>query len=153
MPESAAKIWAQLGMTTPLDHIRLRSLEWGQIPAGRRSAKLRGVFPRIELKEAVEKMRAAGRGGHGGTGKTARQASGCRRAADRVLRRRRRKDRDRRFRQGRSARGPGAVRRAGEGRRQAAASEGGYRRAGAAHHRRGHRACLYSRNSWWGAKW
>ncbi|MGI8992269.1 MAG: methionine--tRNA ligase [Bryobacteraceae bacterium] len=58
LPESVAKIWSQLGMKTPLDSIRLNSFEWGQLPAGQRIGVIEGVFPRIDLKDAVDKMRA-----------------------------------------------------------------------------------------------
>jgi methionyl-tRNA synthetase len=57
LPESTAKIWAQLGMTSPLEDVRYESLDWGQIPAGQKIGEISGVFPRIELKEAVDKMR------------------------------------------------------------------------------------------------
>ena len=31
LPESAAKIWAQLGFTTPLDHVKTADLHWGHL--------------------------------------------------------------------------------------------------------------------------
>ena len=37
IPESAAKIWAQLGFRTPLDAIRTADLDWGKLAPGRRS--------------------------------------------------------------------------------------------------------------------
>ncbi len=58
LPESAAKIWKQLGMATLLETVQLDSVEWGQIPEGQKIGEIAAVFPRIELKEAVEKMRA-----------------------------------------------------------------------------------------------
>jgi methionyl-tRNA synthetase len=58
LPESTAKIWEQLGMTTPIDSLRLAALVWGQLPADQKIGQIAGVFPRIELKEAVDKMRA-----------------------------------------------------------------------------------------------
>ena len=57
MPESAEKIWAQLGMTTRLEDVRFDSLAWGQIPEGQKIGEITPVFPRIELKEAVDRMR------------------------------------------------------------------------------------------------
>jgi len=57
MPESTAKIWSQLGMAEPLDSVRLDALTWGQLQAGQRIGEVAGVFPRIEVKEAVDKMR------------------------------------------------------------------------------------------------
>jgi methionyl-tRNA synthetase len=56
LPQSAPKIWAQLGMAGSLDDVRFDSLEWGQLPTGQTIGEIVGVFPRIELKEAVAKM-------------------------------------------------------------------------------------------------
>jgi methionyl-tRNA synthetase len=58
LPDSTAKIWEQLGMTTSLESLRLDSLAWGQLSAGQKIGQIEGVFPRIDLKEAVDKMRA-----------------------------------------------------------------------------------------------
>jgi methionyl-tRNA synthetase len=57
LPESCAKIWSQLGMTEPLDSVRLDSLAWGQLPAGQKIGQIAAVFPRIDAKPAIEKMR------------------------------------------------------------------------------------------------
>jgi methionyl-tRNA synthetase len=57
LPESAAKIWTQLGMTEPLESIRLDSLAWGQLRAGQKIGEISAVFPRIEAQPAIEKMR------------------------------------------------------------------------------------------------
>jgi methionyl-tRNA synthetase len=56
LPESAPKIWAQLGMPQPLDSVRLDALDWGQLPSGQKIGEVSGVFPRIEAKEATAKM-------------------------------------------------------------------------------------------------
>jgi methionyl-tRNA synthetase len=58
LPQSAPKIWAQLGMTEPIESVRFDTLAWGGLPAGQRIGEVAGVFPRIELKEAVANMRA-----------------------------------------------------------------------------------------------
>jgi methionyl-tRNA synthetase len=58
MPESTEKIWSQLGMTAKLEDVQLASLAWGQLPAGQKIGEISGVFPRIELKDAIEKMKA-----------------------------------------------------------------------------------------------
>ncbi len=58
LPESTAKIWNQLGMTSNLEDVLLDTVDWGQIPEGQKIGEIAAVFPRIELKEAVEKMRA-----------------------------------------------------------------------------------------------
>jgi methionyl-tRNA synthetase len=56
MPESTCKIWAQLGMTTPLDDISIADLHWGKLPAGQTVGKVSGVFPRLDAKPAIDKM-------------------------------------------------------------------------------------------------
>ena len=56
LPQSAPKIWAQLGMTEPLEAARLDTLAWGQLPPGQRIGEIAALFPRIELKDAVAKM-------------------------------------------------------------------------------------------------
>jgi len=57
LPESTARIWAQLGMTASLDDARISNLEWGGTLAGQKIGEIAGVFPRIDLKEAVAKLR------------------------------------------------------------------------------------------------
>jgi methionyl-tRNA synthetase len=58
MPDSTAKIWSQLGMPEPLESVRLDALTWGQLQPGQKIGEIAPVFPRLELKESVEKMRA-----------------------------------------------------------------------------------------------
>jgi methionyl-tRNA synthetase len=58
LPESTRKIWAQLGMPQPLDALRFETLAWGGLETGQRIGEVAAVFPRIELKDAVAKMRA-----------------------------------------------------------------------------------------------
>ncbi len=138
-----AKIWAQLGMTEPLESVRFDTLRWGGLPAGQKIGEVAGVFPRIEAKEAIEKMRELEEQATAAQavllGKTRRPPS-----AGGGLR----QNPHRRFRQGGSARRPGAHRRARERLRQADAHEGRYRRAAAAHHRGRHRRGLHARPSW-----
>ena len=57
IPESAAKIWAQLGFRTPLDAIRTADLDWGKLAAGQEIEPASGVFPRADVKTMIEKMR------------------------------------------------------------------------------------------------
>jgi methionyl-tRNA synthetase len=57
LPESTAKIWAQLGMAEPLASVQLDSLAWGQLPPGQKIGEVAAVFPRIEAKEAIAKMK------------------------------------------------------------------------------------------------
>ncbi|HEV2690863.1 MAG TPA: methionine--tRNA ligase [Bryobacteraceae bacterium] len=56
MPESARKIWAQLGMTSPIEKLSTADLEWGKLPAGQAAGKVSGVFPRLDAKTSIEKM-------------------------------------------------------------------------------------------------
>jgi methionyl-tRNA synthetase len=57
IPESAAKIWAQLGFRSPLDTIRGADLHWGHLKAGQKLGEASGVFPRADAKVVIEKMR------------------------------------------------------------------------------------------------
>ncbi len=56
IPQSAAKIWAQLGMPTKLDDIRLPDLHWGHLAAGQHLGAVAGLFPRADLKTSIDKM-------------------------------------------------------------------------------------------------
>jgi methionyl-tRNA synthetase len=58
LPQSAPKIWAQLGMPESIDAVRFETLEWGTLQPGQKIGEIVGVFPRIDLKEAVASMRA-----------------------------------------------------------------------------------------------
>jgi methionyl-tRNA synthetase len=58
MPELTPKIWKQLGMSGPLDAVRLDSLQWGGLPTGQPIGEIAAVFPRLEAKDVIEKMRA-----------------------------------------------------------------------------------------------
>ena len=57
LPQSAAKIWAQLGIAEPLESIQFESLDWGGLKSGHKISEISPVFPRIELKDAVARMR------------------------------------------------------------------------------------------------
>jgi methionyl-tRNA synthetase len=59
LPQSTPKIWAQLGMTEPLESVRLDTLAWGQLPAGQKIGEDLGVFPRIEPKRPSRKCRSS----------------------------------------------------------------------------------------------
>jgi methionyl-tRNA synthetase len=58
LPESTANIWAQMGMTQPIESLEIAKLGWGQLPAGQKIGMIAPVFPRIEAKSAIERMRA-----------------------------------------------------------------------------------------------
>jgi methionyl-tRNA synthetase len=57
LPESAQKIWAQLGMTESIESVRFSHFLWGQLPHGQKIGEVAPVFPRIEAKEAIARMR------------------------------------------------------------------------------------------------
>jgi methionyl-tRNA synthetase len=57
IPDSAAKIWAQLGFTTPVTDVRTRDLHWGKLAAGQPLGAVSAVFPRADAKLSIEKMR------------------------------------------------------------------------------------------------
>ncbi|MDP9114119.1 MAG: methionine--tRNA ligase [Acidobacteriota bacterium] len=56
LPESAAKIWAQLGFTTPLDLVKTVDLHWGRLPGKQALGAVATVFPRADVKPAIDKM-------------------------------------------------------------------------------------------------
>ena len=58
LPQSAPKIWAQLGMKEPIESVRFETLAWGGLPVGQTVGEVSPVFPRIEAKPAIESMRA-----------------------------------------------------------------------------------------------
>ena len=58
LPQSAPKIWAQLGMPESIESVRFETLEWGTLEPGQKIGEIAAVFPRIDLKEAVASMRA-----------------------------------------------------------------------------------------------
>jgi methionyl-tRNA synthetase len=58
MPVSTEKIWKQLGMPEPLASTRIDALAWGQLKPGQQIGEVAPVFPRIDAKDAIEKMRA-----------------------------------------------------------------------------------------------
>jgi len=57
LPQSTPKVWAQLGMKDPIESVRLSNLKWGQLSAGQKIGEVVAVFPRLEPKPAIDKMR------------------------------------------------------------------------------------------------
>jgi methionyl-tRNA synthetase len=57
IPESAAKIWSQLGCKHSTDAVRTAELNWGHCRAGQALGSVIGVFPRADAKASIEKMR------------------------------------------------------------------------------------------------
>jgi methionyl-tRNA synthetase len=58
LPESTANIWAQLGITQSLEDLEIAKLAWGQLMPGQKIGMIAPVFPRIEAKSAIDRMRA-----------------------------------------------------------------------------------------------
>ena len=56
LPEITEKIWAQLGMRAKLIDQRLDTLDWGGLPAGQAVGEAAQIFPRLDLKETVDRM-------------------------------------------------------------------------------------------------
>jgi len=57
IPNSASKIWEQLGYTEPISGVRTKDLHWGRLPAGQLLGTVSAVFPRADAKLSIEKMR------------------------------------------------------------------------------------------------
>jgi methionyl-tRNA synthetase len=57
LPQSAPKIWAQLGMPEPVETVLYAALAWGGLQPGQRIGEVSGVFPRLEAKLAIAQMR------------------------------------------------------------------------------------------------
>jgi methionyl-tRNA synthetase len=58
LPESANKIWHQLGMPEPIESVRFETLESGRLQPGQKIGEIVAVFPRKEEEDEVRKMRA-----------------------------------------------------------------------------------------------
>jgi methionyl-tRNA synthetase len=57
LPESSAKIYAQLGYKQPITEVRTKDLHWGHLPAGQTLGTVSAVFPRADPKISIEKMK------------------------------------------------------------------------------------------------
>lgn len=58
IPGSAGKIWEQLGMGEPLETVQLEGVQWGQLQPGQRIGAVAAVFPRLDVKASISRMRA-----------------------------------------------------------------------------------------------
>ena len=56
IPQSAEKIWSQLGITTPLKDSRVADLHWGHAEGNQKLGVVQAVFPRADAK-AIVKMK------------------------------------------------------------------------------------------------
>ena len=58
IPDATQKIWQQLGQTEELRTVRIDQLKWGDLKPGTKIGKPEAVFPRVDKKEAMEKIEA-----------------------------------------------------------------------------------------------
>jgi methionyl-tRNA synthetase len=58
LPQSAPKIWAQLGMTDSIENVRFETLAWGGLKPGQKIGEITAVFPRLEADKSIAAMRA-----------------------------------------------------------------------------------------------
>jgi methionyl-tRNA synthetase len=56
MPDATQKIWEQLGQSGRLADVRIDEVKWGDLKSGTKIGKPEGVFPRIDKKEALERI-------------------------------------------------------------------------------------------------
>jgi methionyl-tRNA synthetase len=58
LPDSTAKIWAQLGMPVPIESIRFDTLQWGSLAPGQNIGAVEAVFPRLDATPSIASMRS-----------------------------------------------------------------------------------------------
>jgi methionyl-tRNA synthetase len=58
IPDGTQKIWEQLGQSERLEDVRIDHLRWGGLKPGTRIGKPEAVVPRVENKEAMERIEA-----------------------------------------------------------------------------------------------
>jgi methionyl-tRNA synthetase len=58
IPDATQKIWEQLGQPGKVSDVRIDQLKWGALKPGTRIGKPEAVFPRVDKKEASEKIEA-----------------------------------------------------------------------------------------------
>jgi methionyl-tRNA synthetase len=56
IPDATQKIWEQLGQPGKIADQRIDQLKWGELKPGTRIGKPEGVFPRMDKKEASERI-------------------------------------------------------------------------------------------------
>ncbi len=56
IPHATQKIWRQLGQAGKIEDVRIDQLKWGELKSGTKIGKPEGVFPRIDKKEARERI-------------------------------------------------------------------------------------------------
>ena len=56
IPDATQRIWEQLGQPGKIEDVRIDQLKWGELKSGTKIGKPEGVFPRIDKKEALERI-------------------------------------------------------------------------------------------------
>ncbi len=56
IPDATRKIWEQLGQAGKIEDARIDQLKWGELKSEAKIGKPEGVFPRIDKKEALERI-------------------------------------------------------------------------------------------------
>jgi methionyl-tRNA synthetase len=56
IPDATQKIWEQLGQPGKIEDVRIDQLKWGELKPGTKIGKPEGVFPRVDKKEALERI-------------------------------------------------------------------------------------------------
>ncbi|MGD0546155.1 MAG: methionine--tRNA ligase subunit beta [Candidatus Acidiferrales bacterium] len=56
IPDATQKVWEQLGQVGKIEDVRIDQLKWGELKSGTKIGKPEGVFPRIDKKEALERI-------------------------------------------------------------------------------------------------
>jgi methionyl-tRNA synthetase len=56
LPQSTTKIYQQLGFSGAPEQEAINELAWGQLPAAQKTGEPSAVFPRIDAKQAVDRM-------------------------------------------------------------------------------------------------
>ena len=58
LPDASRRIWESLGQTENLADVRIDQMSWGGLKPGTRVTKPDAVFPRVDKKEAMERIEA-----------------------------------------------------------------------------------------------
>ena len=57
IPNSAGRIWRQLGCEIPIEHVRMSDLHWGHLEVGQKLNAVEGIFPRADARASIAQMR------------------------------------------------------------------------------------------------
>ncbi|MBI1954951.1 MAG: methionine--tRNA ligase [Acidobacteria bacterium] len=57
MPQTTARIWQQMGLTSDLSSLTLEEVRSSHLPVGEKIGKVEAVFPRLQKEETLQKLR------------------------------------------------------------------------------------------------